>query len=380
MDKTRSVGLWAYPWDIARMGVAHTVERLVSADITELSVATVYHSGQVLSLIDHTPRFITMPEGPLLDVRDSDWSQAGIGFRPGDLLEELRGELSAAGIRLRGWTIINHDKRDWSPTVNVFGQAIAHAACPLANRPRIVELVQWLSQSGHYDALDLESIGFTSAMHGAHHEIAGIVMTPLLQLLLSMCFCPDCEAAHASEMDWEALRILVSAAIQRLVHEEAPPDPGAQLATFVVEHPLLGEFVRRRGQALDGLLTQLTAGSSIPLAPILMAYHRQASLSWIEGLMANPAVPTDLVVLGYGDPAVIQHDLDWLWSKGWDPARLMMGQTLLPSAAPTYGDAEARLRSARAAGITRFTFYNFGLLSRVRWDWLRRLSRLAWTV
>lgn len=374
MANGRVVGVWAYPWDVAQWGVSQTVDRLQEAGIGEVSLATVYHSGQVLSLAGKTPRLMMEPQGPLVDVRRHDWQQGDLTFHPDVLLDELAPALRDAGIRLRGWTIVNHDKAHWLPTVNVWGQAMPHAACPLANRQAIGDLVKELSRSGHFDALDLESMGYTSAFHGAHHEIAGVVVTPLLQWLLSLCFCPACETYFAPLMDWPVFRDVVQRSTQRLLQAEGPRDPMAQLAGFLGEHAWASAFVALRGRMLDDLLTELAEASAIPLAPILMAYGRRAQLAWIEGLMGNPAVPSDLIVLGYGEAPMIREDLEWLWDKGWTPNRLMVGQSLLPSVAATQGDAEARVQAALTAGAERWTFYNLGLLTDTRWGWLKQLT------
>lgn len=58
-------GHWAYPWDIAQWGIKRTVEKVRNPGITDLSVATVYHSGQILSLATGEPRFFTRNDGPL---------------------------------------------------------------------------------------------------------------------------------------------------------------------------------------------------------------------------------------------------------------------------------------------------------------------------
>ncbi len=360
-----TAGLWAYPWDIAADGIEASVDQMAAHNINEVSLAAVYHSGQILSLAGSGPHLVTDPAHPLADLRDP----AGQAF-----LQKLVPALKDRGMGLRGWTILFHDKPDWKPVETALGQTLGHAACPAANRGRAREMVLSLAESGWFDALDLESCGYTSAFHGAHHEIAGVVMTPLLQLLLSLCFCADCQAGMP-DVNWGQLRQDVRSQIDTLVQAANPPaDAYAQLATFLVDHPAAADYIRVRSDFLTGFLTEWAGDSPIPLRPILMAQNFHAELAWMEGLNPNPASPFDLIMLGYGDPSVIAQDLAWLSTRGWDMRRITMGQTLVAGRTPDYATAQGRLRTALDAGITRLTFYNYGLLNQPRWTWLDKLA------
>ena len=199
-------------------------------------------------------------------------------------------------------------------------------------------------------------------------------MTPLLHLLLSMCFCPDCQAAMPG-VEWSPLRLEVRAQVEALVNAASPPaDPSVQLAGFLIEHPRFTHYLGARSTYLNRFLTGLSQESPVPLRPILMAQNFHAQLAWIEGLDADSASPFDLIVLGYGDPAVIVQDLDWLKMRGWDLSRVTMGQTLVAGRTPDYATAQGRLQTAVDAGIDRITFYNYGLLNAPRWNWLKSLA------
>lgn len=360
-----TAGLWTYPWDIRADGIETSVNRIAAHNINEVSLAAVYHSGQILSLAGPGPHLVSEPAHPLADLRDP----AGQAF-----LQQLRSPLKDRGIDLRGWTILFHDKPDWKPVETVLGQTLGHAACPAANQAQARAMVLSLAESGGFDALDLESCGYTSAFHGAHHEIAGVMITPLLQLLLSLCFCADCQAGMP-DVNWGQLRQDVRSQIDALVHAPNPPaDVYAQLASFLVDHPVAADYIRVRSAFLTRFLTELAGESPIPLRPILMAQNFHAELAWIEGLNPDPASPFDLIMLGYGDPSVIAQDLEWLKGRGWDMRRITMGQTLVAGRTPDYATAQSRLATALDAGITRITFYNYGLFNQPRWAWLKQLA------
>ena len=367
--------LWAYPWDIARLGIDEAVRRVVDAEIDVVSLATVYHSGQVLSLVGGPPQWVFQSEGPLVDVRESNWQQGNLTFSPRDVVMDLSKALRQAGVGLRGWTIVNHDKRGWAPSMNCYGQAMPHAACPVANRERAIQLAESLGELGVFDGLDLESVGFTSALHGAHHEITGIQITPLRQLLLSFCACDACRDYFTGHLDWVALRQTMQQRLARTLADEACDDGIAEVTQFLAEYPLVARYVASRDRLLAQLVAQMGSAAGIPVAPILMAYERRAELSWIEGLTADPRLGS-LIALGYGDVQMITSDLAWLRRQGWDLERVVLGQSLLPAVAADYGAAEARIQAALELGVRQFSFYNLGLLPPQRWQWLRALSAM----
>lgn len=368
-------GLWAYPWDIAQWGIKRTVEKVRSAGITDLSVATVYHSGQILSLATGEPRFFTRNDGPLFSFRQDVWQDGGLEIRPQQFYRELSGQLRAEGIRLRGWVIAGHDQTHLKPVINAFGQEIRHAACPVANQEQFVQMIRDLAAWNVFSGLDLESVGYTAAVHGAHHDISGIVITPLLRILLSVCFCPSCAAVFGGATAWEAFHQEVRDSVVQLVAQEpAPLEPMAEVATYLVEHPQFVQFLSQRSRTIEDIIRRAAASSgNMALATMLVPYGGQAQLSWMEGVLADPSVAWDVIALGYASPQALQHDVNWLYRKGWDPSRIIVGQTLTATMTADFDQAQMRLRAALNLGIQRFTFYNMGLLNAQRWNWMTAL-------
>ncbi|MCL4352407.1 MAG: hypothetical protein M1318_07165 [Firmicutes bacterium] len=371
-----SISLWAYPWDIARIGIERVVESLVETNISSLSVATTYHSGQILSLAGGDPQLITSPSGPLFDFRNSSWGQGTIKVTPMALYRELGSALSNAGISLRGWTIVGHDQHGLDPVVNVWDQPIAHSACPVANQGAIYQLIEQLGDLGFFSALDLEAVGYTPVFHGGHHEISGVIITPLLNLLLSICFCPSCEARFQQDMDWSGFRRKVQQDIERLIHSESAGDDMAQ---YLGERQQLAQFIQRRSQIVESIVNQaFLTQHAMEMAVIAHSFGKSTRLSWLEGIPTRPTLHGDIISLGYGKPVQIQDDIQWLLEMGWSVDRIIVGQTLVANTVPTLSAAEQRLGVALDLGITRFSFYNLGLLNTLRWEWLKRLSEMIW--
>ncbi|NMP22947.1 hypothetical protein [Sulfobacillus harzensis] len=363
------VSVWAYPWDVARLGIDGAVQLLQDLGVQELSLATTYHSGQVLSLTKSEPRWITQESGPLIDLSDDQWRQGDLHFSPRTLVRDLSKALHAANMSLRGWTIVAHDKPGWDPVVNVFGDVLPHAPCPIANADRIRGLIASLANMEVFSALDLEALGFLPAVHGAHHDILGLKPTPLMQSLFSICFCDACEHTFSARLDWSSLRQAVRGGIGTLLAEEL-----LSLDNFLLGRPVVGTFFEERSQYLNALLASWHETVKVPLVPILMATEQKASLSWIQGLDPNPTLWQEVIVLGYGDEATLQSDWEWLQEKGWDPKKIMIGQSLLPSVAETFDEARTRVELLLGLGARRFAFYNLGLLTPARLQWLHDLA------
>lgn len=369
MEQRRQVSVWAYPWDVARLGIDETVRFLKESRISELSLAAQYHSGQVLSLAGGVPRWIVQETGPLVDVADGGWRQGDVHFAPRSLARDLAHALHQEKLRLRGWTVVAHDKSGWDSAVNVFGDQLPHNPCPLANQPRISAMMRDIADWGAFDQLDVEALGFLPALHGAHHDVVGLSPSPLMQFLFSLCFCPTCEANFSSQLDWAQLNAQVMTSILALIEEDMTP-----LNAYLDDHPLIQDFAEQRSRQLDRLLHQMVAASPIPLTPILMATNQQARLSWIQGLVANPDRTAEVIMLGYGSLDTIRRDLAWVQDQGWDLSRVVVGQSLLPAVAANLGEARARVDLLLASGVRRFCFYNLGLLTQPRLRWLQELA------
>lgn len=90
-------------------------------------------------------------------------------------------------------------------------------------------------------------------------------------------------------------------------------------------------------------------------------------------MLADPSAAGDVIALGYASPPALQHDVNWLYRKGRDPSRIIVGQTLTATKTADFDQAQMRLRAALNLGIQCFTFYNMGLFNAERWNWMSAL-------
>lgn len=371
MKNTASMGIWVYPWDLEALGVERVVDYCAQHRISFLGVAAVYHSGQILSMAK-SPHWVHQGEGPLVD-----WTSS-ISTKSREFLQALRSSLQTIGTELHGWVVLNHDKRGWEPILSASHESLPHTACPVANQSRVERVLQQLANNTWFDTLQLELPDWIGAVHGAHHDIVGIHLTPLLRLLLSLCFCQHCQQQWGSTSSWDRVRQQVLADMTYYMDAEpAPADGMAQLATYILENPEVADLLRARSRWLASFIEKQQHTVTVPLIPIVTPFQFHGELSWMTGLVPEAERFSRVILLAYGPPNVISQDVTWLGHRGWGRERITMGHTLVASATPDLATAQARLRRALDAGIKSHIFYNWGLLNAPRRKWLDDLMAMV---
>lgn len=376
------VQVWAYPWDVARWGVRQAVSFLQGSGVDALSMTSVYHIGQILSLVDGEPRIVGTPEGvawgaPAASTLMEPFARA----QSLDFVREVRQALTEAGMALRAWTIVYHDAGpQLAPIENAFGQPIPHAPCPIANAHHLAHLVDGLAELGVYDAIELESPGYTPAFHGSHHDIAGVRISPLINLLLSICFCGNCtQALQARGIDASAVRETVRSDLRTALSHDAASANGAflEMANYFLDRPEVAALVRERADLAYGEVERAASRHpTLNVGIIAPVFFGTARATWLGGVRSAPFrhANGDMVVLGYGDSGSVAEDVRRYVDRGWGPERLVVGQTLVQDATPTYADAVSRIDAAVAEGASRFSFYNLGVMSPSRRRWLAQFA------
>src|SRR5207244_3462911 len=104
------------------------------------------------------------------------------------------------------WTVFHHGSALGAAnpqlTVrNLYGDPYPFALCP--SRPAVRafsrQLAAAIASTGHFDTLDLETIGYLGYFHGHHHEVSAAPCGPLAHYRRSRCSCEACPrgASHA---------------------------------------------------------------------------------------------------------------------------------------------------------------------------------------
>ena len=393
--------LWIYPWDILDAGIDDTVGRARDEwGLATLSLASSYHSAKFL-LPRRSQRRVFLSGGSAVYFRPEDKLYAGTPLRPvvspDDTLLDVLDRTAAAGRRrglgLRAWTVGLHNSRlgEAHPDAtaeNVFGDRYPWALCPSNPdvRAYLVALVRDLATNHDLDAIDLESTGFHGLVHGHHHELTGIALGPLEEFLLGLCFCRHCLArAAAAGVDAERLRRDVRDLLDTRFAEEAAmptPDPTDLRPTLalLLARPALAAYVRVRLATVTALVAEIkrdaVGESGVTLALTATTFVKPVANAWLEGidLAALAAVADELIVLSYlTDSREVGADARLARDLTGNIDQVVMGLSLLHPATSDAANLRAKVDAARAVGVTKFSFYNYGFLSDARLAWLAAL-------
>jgi hypothetical protein len=391
----RSVGLFAYPWDIADAGVASFVEGCVGLGVTEIHATTCYHSGKFLLPRNSRSRVYFPEPGciyfqpsreafrnsltpPVSDIASTGW------------IDQLAGEAAKQGIRLAAWTVFFHNSMlgQMHPELtirNLFGDPYKFALCPSHGRVQdyAVDLCKSIQATGAFAAIELESIGYRGYVHGYHHEVHAVPLGPLEKFILSLCFCEDCrvlatEAGIRVEALMKALQKILQ---QRFASDHActkDPQNAEQISTLLALIPEMRAYVDFRGATISKLIARIRGECPrLELNVFTSSFVGSPSNIWMEGI--NFSSIRDLVdravLLAYSsDPEAVNTDLSFCLSLLEDPARINLALNLGLPATPALAGASQVVQFALEHGIQRFSFFNYGFLGEGRLQWVKDLS------
>lgn len=385
-----SIELFAYPWDIVDAGPSRFAEECARLGVTKLHVTTLYHSGKFL-LPRNSARKVFFAEGGTAYV---PLSLSTLG-NMAPMMSPLAGtgwldELAGCGIPLCAWTVFHHNSRlgamhpQWSIR-NVFGDPYPFGLCPSheAIRDYSVALAKAVASLGCFQTIDLETVGYLGYAHGHHHEVAAGPLGPLENFLLSLCFCGACrDSAGTAGIDINRLAVqirdLLLLKLQADDSDNRNSSNSEQIASLIAQSPDLAAFVRMRIATVTGLVQRIaTAVSPVTVAPFTSSFVGSPSNIWMEGVSLADLCPTVEAFhpLAYTpDSGAANDDLLFCLSQMKDPAKLNLTLNLGLPITPTISDAVAKVRFARAQGVRRFSFFNYGFLGEARLKWIGELA------
>lgn len=328
-----------YPWDVE--GDPAAADRIAGLGLAGVTLAAAYHAVRAVTPLHPRHRIVVRDSGVYYQPAMGRWSAAGL--RPvtaegAGSFERAAQLLRGAGLPVTAWLVLTHNGRLGSanPGVtvrNAYGDSYPWALC--AGVPAVREYATALAAEvaalPETDAVELEACGWYGAGHGSAHDKTGLA-DPALEWLLSLCFCPDCQAAYAvAGGDAGEIRARVRSAVdQRLAGGGAEPGLPAEVA---------GVVDAARGTAAARFTAEVVAGVRAA-APGKRVYLHADPDPRATG--ANPG----------GDPAVLlgPGGADGIVLSCWDPARApgMIGQSAM--AAPPGREVAASLLAVRALG------------------------------
>ncbi len=396
-------GLFVYPWDLMDEGLEPTLKALQSDyHCSMIALNCSYHSGRFLH--PHHPEGGALPyfRGHL-----NHRLGGAVSFRPTEELysdgprppveEPLveAGVLAEAGETCRRlglgfhlWTVVLHNSTLGSThpelcSRNVFGDTFRYALCPAHPQVRHYAraLVEDICRQFKPDSVMLESPTYLGLVHGDHHELIMANLDEMTQLLLGLDFSEaSLRGAAASGCEIAALESEVRGLLARLIEEERGALAHAfrfgEPASLLLDYPEIYRFLRFRLDVVTDLLEELheVAGAhGVDLSVTTSIFTRPASRAWMEGVSlrrAAQAVDALTTVSYFPDPAEVQADIRWVKTLTGERPFIVALNAGHPDAL-SRDNLVAKARIAVTEGAGAVIYYNYGLLTRERLDWVR---------
>jgi hypothetical protein len=377
------VTTYAYPWDLARLGVEDTLAHMEGEGLDGLSLASTYHPIDALSPRGGTARLFSSPRGAVhFPARPERYGR----IRPQVSSPETAAvwatvaeEAPAHGLSVTAWTITTYqpwivDTHPDTARVLPSGDPVGTGACP-ANpdvREYLATLCDDLVDGFGPERLHLEGILQPGYDFDWLRPRVLVTVPPTAKALLGLCFCASC-ASRATDagLDVERLRGMVDTAVTALLHAPADADPAqvgeaagaladAELHAFAVQHERAG--IEATAEIVARVAGRASFSSTVwsPLAPLLgddqdvLLGELAATIdgiSAIRGFFADRNRRIVELAAGSGRPLDLQSMVNRLTP---DPAR--------DGATDPDRPARAReLEDAAALGADEVSIYNYGL-------------------
>jgi hypothetical protein len=377
------VTTYAYPWDLARLGVEDTLRRMAGEGLDGLSLASTYHPIDALSPRGGTARLFASPSGAVhFPARPDRYAR----IRPrvsapevGAAWAEVAERAPVHGLSVTAWTITTY--QPWivgahPDTARVLpsGDPVGTGVCP-ANpdvRAYLAALCDDLVDQFGPERIHLEGILQPGYDFDWLRPRVLVTVPPLAKALLGLCFCECCTArATDAGLDVERLRQLVDAAVTALLQAGTGANPAevgeaaAALAdeglhAFAVQHERAG--IEATSEIVARVAGRASFSSTVwsPIAALLgddqdlllgeLAATIDA-ISAIRGFFADRNRRIVEVAAEAGRPLEVQSMVN----------RLRPAQADATAADGDGAPLEPELADAAQLGADEISIYNYGL-------------------
>lgn len=397
----RETLFWTYPWDLADEGVGPALGTMQErAGATGVCVASVYHAGKFLHVHNPRRRVVFPASGTLYFRPDSSWygrlriqPPVWPGLNEHGLWAELRREADRRDLSLTSWLLCLHNSGIGfaypdCAVENAYGDSIPTDLCASSPDVRryLVAVAGDIAEHLHVDRILLESLEYMPFRHGYHHEVVGVPTGPVVDFLLSLCFCPSCAgAAAAAGVALERVRAWVRETLDG--HFADPFASRVELSWAELRDCAggeLGGLLDLRQDSLALLLEEVTEairavssarigicdfGPLYPLGPDGRAWENGVDLE-----RHLPLVDEIHPTFYFTEQAVHERKRDeYLAVLGGERPMLPAIRAILPQT-----DSEERLREqveALAPHAVGFSFYNYGFMALPSLDWVGAVVR-----
>ncbi|WP_227380533.1 hypothetical protein [Haladaptatus halobius] len=373
--------MWAYPWDLLDEGVNTVADQLGAMGVTEINLATNYHSVQ--TFLPHNPE------------RRTFFAHASSYFHPGedyddvapipnetmgdnDWLEQIVEQIQDTHLSLNSWTVGCHNsrlgmKRPDLTLESPYGDPLVFGLCPSnpAVQAYLRNLVADLDSRAPFERIELETFDyFYGTGFGWHHEKYHTRLGALGEFLFGLCFCDHCRSNAADAgIDVASARETCRTTIDAIA--DGNFDSERSVKEWLADHPMVADYIDVRTSTLTSVFRLLESAVTDAELGYYVGFFG-VERSWMHG--ADLDALADFVdyytVVAYEssrDTAVEQYQTATDLAGG---ASIHAG--VLPGH-PAVHDEETNseiVRGLADAGAPRLSFYNYGLLPERNLTWI----------
>ena len=382
--------LFCYAWDVLDEGVAAFARLVKETGLTHISLASSYHEGKVLT--PHNPKrrvyfveegAIYFPPSPQHFGRSSMKPKVSRLTAGRDIWREITEACQAQGIRTTAWTVSLHNAHLGSTypqhtTENAFGDRYIHALCP--GQPAVVDYLRALAgnlASYATDAIDFESFEFIPYKHYAFIEKEGIEVTPMANLLLSLCFCEGClAAAKRAAVDGGNVRAAVRKWLEAYFdggeRDRSPVE--AKFASI----PGLTDYLQVRFGILEHCLSEVAAAVHTHKKKVIYMIMRDRFPDYTAGIdlgkLARHVDAIEYLFYARRPEQAPQVVREIRTAAGTNVNVYLIVRPGHPDAKEATDVARLTQATFRA-GAKGISYYNFGLFERSHMNWVRQAVR-----
>lgn len=373
--------IWAYPWDLLDEGVENAAERLVEMGISEINLATNYHSVQ--AFLPHNPE------------RRTFFAHASSYFQPGDEYDRLApvpnenmGDedwlsrivdgIEETSLTLNSWTVGCHNSRLGmaNPDLalkNPHGDPLVFGLCP--SNPDVQaylrNLLSDIDSRAPFERIELEMFDyFYGTGFGWHHDKFHTRLGTLGEFLFGLCFCEHCrENAAQVGVDVETARKVCRHTVDAIAEGRLPFDTSPE--TWLESNAAVAAYAEVRMETLESVYADLRSAASNTKVGYYVGFF-DVEQTWLHGAdldaLANHVDYYSVMAYESSrDEAVSTYR-----SATQNTPDVPIHAGVLPGH-PAVHDSKTTAEIVKGlvdAGAPRISFYNYGLLPERNLTWI----------
>lgn len=367
--------IYAYPWDLVRMGVERSMQEIADAGIAAIDLAASYHPIDALSPRDGVDLFTSARGAVHFPARQERYGRIKPHVHSAEVAAawpEAARHAGKLGIDLNAWTITLYQPwiRDAYPDsarVLPTGDRSGSGVCPANDDVReflVTMCDDFVDQFG-VSLVRLENIVPIFDFDWLRPRIL-VTVPPLARTLLNLCFCGACTGkAAAKGIDVERLRTTVTDAIAAEIDEagaSASADRATALAADSELQAYAADFVNASTELVAAIAApikgkaRISANLSASYTALLGAEKENALIAGFidacDQLALHPADPRNAAFAGMAAAASPPREI----------SALMPLTGTGPAGPGRFGSAEARSKEVIEMGATELSLYNLGLV------------------